>query len=355
MTSVRQHRRPNPLVRVVGGPVIALCIVTALARAETPAATAAPSVGSPQAPAWTSALSEYARDPVENRRALDVLRRQDPAALPPVALLVLADADLRTRNTRAAARLFEAVRAGDAGEPWMSYAELGLGGIALQSGDLETARAYYQQARASGGPSSGPARLLLAVIESFDGDPASATSAFEALANDGVAPEAIRSAARLGAAYARYWSGDDVGAASAFDAAAATLTDQRLVDDARYGSARVRWRAGDAAGARWSFATLAASSTAASGGGRKSRALVALDRRALLRNGFEQYRKAPVQPPEASLAMLFDLDAPGLARAALTMMDRGELARPARPAAAASDRRHAGEVELARNASHDAT
>jgi tetratricopeptide (TPR) repeat protein len=304
---------------------VSLCVVAVVVAppATRAGATTAPPATPPAAPpAWMQALGEYARDPVANRGALRVLEREDPASLPPVALLALADARLRGRRTQSAERLFEAVRSQGADEPWASYAELGLGGIALRSGDLDAARTYYERVAASPGPSRASAQMVLATIASLDGDAEGSVAAFEALASDVTAPAGLQAAGRLGAAYARYWAGDFVGAAAAFDAAASGMADARLLDDARYGAAMARWRAGDESGARELLAGLA--STGSGPGGRRSRQLLTLDLRALLRNGFEQYRRGPLQVPETSLATLLDLDGPVLARTALKAIERGD-------------------------------
>src|SRR5262245_14949974 len=92
---------------------------------------------------WERVLVGYTRDPSQGRHALRALGRDDPALLPPVVLLALADSDLRLGRRRAAARRFEQVLAVGAEDPWNSWAEIGLGSVALTAGDRATARAHY--------------------------------------------------------------------------------------------------------------------------------------------------------------------------------------------------------------------
>ena len=170
----RQRARARGIQRLLSPCLLTLLLFapddSAIARA---AETGPMARRVPPAESWTRALADYARDPTNNRRALKELRRYDPADLPAPAVLALADARLRSGNTGAAERLFALVRERDAGEPWATYAELGLGGIAFRRGDDELARTHYERAAASGPAGGAAARMMLAFLEASSGDPRS--------------------------------------------------------------------------------------------------------------------------------------------------------------------------------------
>ncbi|HEV7730858.1 MAG TPA: hypothetical protein VGR62_01790 [Candidatus Binatia bacterium] len=233
-------------------------------------------------------------------------------------MLALADARLRANNAAAAGRLFRVVLARDSGEPWTAYANLGLGGLAFKRGDSASARNFYTRAASSGDSTAAPAHLMLALLEADAGDAAMAEAHFDAVVSNPRATAGLRGAARLGVAYTRYWAGNYVGAVEAFDTAAAAITDGRLADDALYGRAQARLRAGDEPAARALLEPLAASrSSQSDAGDHVSRALQDLERRAVLRTGFDQYRKGALRAPEDGLVALLDLDGVALAQAAL--------------------------------------
>jgi hypothetical protein len=234
---------------------------------------------------WTDALRRYAQNPLRHRRLLRRIEREGREDHPPIVLLALADARLRAGSFAAADRLFARAMAAGPDEPFAMWAVLG--------------RAWVR---------------LLAEVE----DDAGASLA--QVCDDA---RASLTAAALSAAYTRYWRRDDGAAVvAAFDAAVAAA-DASLIDDARYGAARARLRAGDIDGARPILRDLAGWHTNGRPGP-ASPALVALERRALLRAGFERYRRGPVRPPAQQVVVMLDGDGTALARAALR--DLGEAA-----------------------------
>jgi len=156
-----------------------------------------------------------------------------------------------------------------------------------------------------------------------------ADRSFTRVTGDGRASSRLRTVAYLAAAYARYWGREaDTTTIAAFDDAAASA-DGSLVDDARYGAARARLRAGDVAGALPILHDLATWHTNGRPGP-ASAGLVALERPALLRAGFERYRRSAVRTPEDQLHLMLDGDGAALARAALREL--GETISEPRPA-----------------------
>jgi len=292
--------------------------VAALVVAGGIAGLPAPAQGQvPNPLAGADALAAYARNPLRSRRALRLLEHRGTADLPPVVLIAMADARLRSGQRRQAARLFEEVLAREPGEPWVGWAKLGLGWNALLGGDPDGARPWLEEVGSAGTPTSGLARLLVALIDASDGK-AVGLKTFDEVARDPQSSPVLRDVSRLGIAYARYWDGDYGGAAAAFERATTSSTPE-LVDDARYGAAWSRIRAGDRAAGEEALRALAAG--ARTRGSAISEALVNLDQRALLRAGFERYRRGPVRAPEDQIAQLLDSDGARMAREALRHLD----------------------------------
>jgi hypothetical protein len=104
-----------------GAPQETMRAEEAAAEEHTAAAGEAP-VPAPLAEAWLAPLNDYAQDPLGNRRGLRRLERRGTENVPPVVLLAMADARLRSGQRRAAARLFNDVLARDPGEPSISTA-----------------------------------------------------------------------------------------------------------------------------------------------------------------------------------------------------------------------------------------
>jgi prolipoprotein diacylglyceryltransferase len=272
---------------------------------------AAPSASAEEQP-WAEALQKYAQNPLRHRRHLRRLEREGRDDHPPVVLLALADARLRAGNFAAADRLFAQAMTANPDEPFATWAVLGRTWARLLAGDVPALPAAEQ---------SPVAAVLRGLVEASHRGTNGADDSFAQVAEDPRASPALRAAAALCAAYARYWrQDDDGGAIAAFDAAVAAA-DGDLIDDARYGAARARLRAGDIAAAQPMLRELAA--WHANGRpGPTSPALIALEWRALLRAGFERYRRGPVRTPEQQVVLMLNGDGAALARAALR--DLGE-------------------------------
>src|SRR5262249_51211559 len=136
----RLAARPATLVAAEVKGVLAgtLALGLGLAGARGAAAADAPAVVvTRHVPTAEHALSAYAQTPLQTRRGLLQLEHDGPDTLPPVVLLAMGDARLRSGQRRAASRLFEAVLARDPGEPFVSWARLGLGWNALLAGDVD--------------------------------------------------------------------------------------------------------------------------------------------------------------------------------------------------------------------------
>jgi tetratricopeptide (TPR) repeat protein len=275
---------------------------------------------------WTESLQRYAQNPLRNRRLLRRLEREGRGDHPPVVLLALADARLRSGSFAAAERLFARVSAANPEEPFGTWAALGRTWASLLAGGTP---------EPIGGEPSPVAAVLRGLVDAAQQRAEEATQSFARAVDDPRAPPALRAAAQLAAAYARYWArDDDAGTIAAFDTAVAAA-DGNLVDDARYGAARARLRAGDVSGALPMLHDLAAWHVNGTPGP-AAPALVALDRPALLRAGFERYRRASVRTPEQQLHLMLDGDGAALARAALREL--GEDAPEPRPTPAVRTR-----------------
>lgn len=268
--------------------------------------------------ALTATLQKYAQNPLRNRRLLRRLEREGRDDHPPVVLLALADARLRSGSFAAAERLFARVTAAGAEEPFATWAVLGRAWASLLAGTPSDSVAL------DGNPVAAVMRGLVTTRHD------EADRSFARVTGDGRASSRLRAVAYLAAAYARYWGReDDATTIAAFDDAVASA-DGSLVDDARYGAARVRLRAGDVAGALTILHDLATWHTNGRPGP-ASAGLVALERPALLRAGFERYRRSAVHTPEDQLHLMLDGDGAALARAALREL--GETIPEPRPAA----------------------
>ncbi len=263
---------------------------------------------------WNQALTTYAENPFRNRRALLRLRREDTHELPPLYLLALGEAALRARRYDAAGRQFEAAIDRGVGEPWVGWAHVGLAWIALAREQYPEARQQFEAVVGTpASPSAGLARFAMALLDAAADEPGTAAQ-FEAVAADEQAAPDIRRAARLGLAYAAYWQEDYARAAAAFEAFAVSPDVGTLFDDARYAAAWARLRAGEREAAETALATLAAGP---GGRGTAPRALVNLEPQAIMRAGFERYRRGPLAAPEQHLARVLDGDGYALAAAAL--------------------------------------
>jgi phosphatidylglycerol:prolipoprotein diacylglycerol transferase len=298
--------------------VAAALVACALALGVPPAGAAEPLP--PEAlQQWTKALGAYLQDPMKQRAELRRLaRRHGTEGLPVVYLMALADMNLRSSRERAAAELFEEVLAQSPGQPWNGWAEMALGGIAMRQGDDDGARAHLERAAEPGSPTRAIALVTLGMTDARAGAIQSALERFAAVDASPDVPPLLRTAARMGAAYTRYWSGEYDAAARGFKAIADGGA-EALTDDARYGEARARWAAGERTEARALLEALAG--TAPADAKPVSRSLVDLRPEAVFRAGFEKYRRAPFTPGDNLVAGSFNGDGVALARAALRMLD----------------------------------
>lgn len=334
-------------LRRMRGAIAGLAVTAVLALGSTSVSRAADTPPS-LSQEWLSALQEYARDPVHNRRALHRLRRERQENLPPVALLALADSRLRSGNRRAAARLFEQVLARGPGEPWAGWAELGLGWIALAEDDSVRARQRFERVAAGSAPSRGVASLAIGLIDLDDGMTEAAMERLDGLANDSEAPPSLRQAAALGVAYTWYWAGGYREAVDAFGRASLVVPGGRLWDDGRYGAAIARWHAGEREPALVELRALGRMpSPAAPDDGFATEALD-LEPGAVIRAGLARYRRLPFRTPEDQVVSLLDRDGPALAREELRR--RGEEVETPPPAIrrARRGRRHTVQATPAR-------
>jgi len=289
----------------------------------------------PQAALWTRLLGRYARDPLGNYAELRRVAGRARSELPPPVALALADGYLRMRHPGAAARVLKGVLARGVGEPWAGWADLDLGWVFLSKNDLGSAAIQFQRLAAERGPASALAQLGVALIEAGDGEYGAGERSFDALATDDGADERLRDAARLGAAYTKYWAGEFAEAVEAFTRVS---VDGPFADDARYGSAISSWHAGAREESLAALRRLAqyrdSDRPPAARGAALSDRLLHLEWGALLRAGFARYRQAPVGPPQIVAASLLDGDGVALARAALHRLSPNHIERPALEVAA---------------------
>jgi tetratricopeptide (TPR) repeat protein len=292
---------PSSLMSTLRVMLCAVLAATGIARAapETPAPS----------PDAREAISAYLRDPGANAKTfLDAARQQD-GEVSPIQALLLGDAAIRIGQYRTASEFFMAVN--DAG--LAHAAELGMAWASLGRGQLTDAYGHFDAA-GSLDPALRPvADFAMALLTAASGSPdgPAALAAVEAReGND----QAVREVAPLLDAYSRYWSGDDAGAADAFTAFAIAHPDSRFADDALYAAAQAKLRAGRDDEAWADLEALAGDQPAK---GRLSSRLVALEGRALLREGMRRDRDRPVQLLPRRLADLLDGDGVRLAQAAL--------------------------------------
>jgi tetratricopeptide (TPR) repeat protein len=269
------------------------------------------------------ALIDFQRDPVANGQALLKLNAGSAKRLPLITLLAAADVHLRAGRTRTATRFFREAARRDAGPPWDTFAQLGLGWTALARRDYAAGAKYYRDID-DAGPLGGIARVMTAWVLALRGRHADAIAGFEAALGTELTPN-VRHAALLGTAYARHWRGDFVGAATAFDRLVSPPS--VLSDDARYGAAWSRVRAGQTEAALPALVALAGESPAEAAPPRISDAAVSLTPSTVARGGRESTaRITGFAGPDARLVAMFDGDGAALARAALGLLDRqGEL------------------------------
>jgi hypothetical protein len=272
--------------------------------------------------AWGPALQAYARNggATSRRRLLTLARRTGTEDLPPIFLLAIADAQMRSGHSSAAAAMFDRVLVAPPPSPWGEWAHLGLGWVALQAGDLATARRHLAVVAASGVSSTAFASMMIGLVDAADGRPQGAVTAFDRVAERTDASPELRLVAKLNGAYARYWNDDDAGAQARFAAVIAADPGGPLADDAAYGIARSELHVGDRARATSDLHDLAQGSAPVRGGTPDSPGLLDLEPQAMLRVAFRRYRRLPLAPPETHSLAMFDGDGTALARGLLARM-----------------------------------
>jgi hypothetical protein len=225
---------------------------------------------------------------------------------------MVGDAALRTGLYRTATEYFAMVREAGGTPEYTSAAEIGLAWAALGRGRLTDASQHMENV-AETTPALQPfAETVLALIGAASGSPDSYATLAELAARPDADP-AFRQMGPLLEAYARYWSGDLTGAADAFTAFAVANPDSRFTDDALYAAAQAKQRLGRDAEAQADFEALAADDKTR---GRLSSRLMALDGRALLREGMRRDRAQGTRLLPQRVADLFDGDGGRLARGA---------------------------------------
>jgi len=269
--------------------------------------------GAPPTPALTpeaqDAVAAYLRDPAGNAKIFLDAARQQSGEVSPIQAILLGDAAVRAGRYRTATEFFMAVQ--DAG--LANAAELGMAWASLGRGQLTEA---YDHLSAAGSvaPELRPfTDYAMAMVAVANGSRDGRTALAAAEAQENVDP-ALREVAPLLNAYARYWSGDAAGAADAFTAFAVANPDSRFTDDAVYAAAQAKLRAGREDEAQADLEALAGDQPVK---GRLSSRLVALDGRALLREGMRRDRTRPIRLLPRRLADLLDGDGVRLAQAAL--------------------------------------
>ncbi len=275
---------------------------------------------------WSAALAQYARDPVESRGALIVLgRRADPASLTPLQRLALADAHLRSGHLRTAGRLFDAVVDDDAAGAWRQVAAVGSGWVAVGRGRMDDARRIFTAVSGTAEQDDDLGLLgdfMVGMIDAGRGD-LSALERFTRVASASNAPDGLRAAAGMADGYARFWSGDDAGAAAAFANVATDADGGPFMNEARYGAALAAWRDGDVAGATSTLRELEQVAEDQRHA-HDPRALARLDPHAMIRASARRYRRLPFRMPTEQVVGMMRADVRSLAGEALRRLAAGE-------------------------------
>lgn len=269
-------------------------------------------------PEAQDAVAAYLRDPGGNAKTFLDAARQQGGEVSPLQALLLGDAAIRAGRYRTASEFFMAVQ--DSG--LASAADLGMAWASLGRGQLGDA---YEHLSAAGSrdPTLRPMTdFAMAMVAAANGVPDARAALVAAEAQGGVDP-ALLEVAPLLDAYGRYWSGDAAGAADAFTAFAVAHPDGRFTDDALYAAAQAKLRAGRDDEAQADLEALAGDQPTK---GRLSSRLIALDGRALLREGMRRDRARATRLFPRRLADLLDGDGVRLAQAALVTRSAGDAA-----------------------------
>jgi len=263
----------------------------------------------PFTPEVQDAIAAYLQNPMANAKGfLDSARVPDDQ-LSPVHALLLGDAAIRVGQYRTASEFFGTVR--DAG--LTSTAEVGMAWASLGRGRLTDAYNHLSVASSLDPALQQVTGFAMAVVATANGSRAGPGALAAAEAQGDLDP-ALREVSPLLDAYASYWAGDAARAADLFTAFAVAHPDSRFADDAFYAAAQAKLRAGRDDEAMADLQALAGDQPSA---GRLSSRLVALDGRALLREGMRRDRGRPTRLLPRRLADLLDGDGVRLAQAAL--------------------------------------
>ncbi len=262
----------------------------------------------------TSVLQEYAADPW--RRSADLLDavRAFPGELPPPVVLAVGDAELRRGRFASARRRFEGVLQSGVGEPWATFADLSLGWLGLRTGDDRLTRESMGRVLRGSPQNVALAHVVLGLQCGAVSDLPCARSNLDAVAADGSLPREVRDTALLSLGYSQYWAHEVSQAITTLTALAERDATACLADDGRYALGRVLWAAGEedrASELLWRLAEHA--SPAARRGRPPTLARLDLESRAILRDAFERYRRAPLVAG-VTLGWLLDADGALLAR-----------------------------------------
>jgi len=289
----------------------------------------------PPAGDLAEATAAYLRDPAGTASVFIDAARRHSGELNTLHVLLLSDAAMRTGQVEVARDLVLDLQQstvdpamGGMLEMVLAWTALLQGRLAEASTRLDAAVALNPALRSVADPAIG----LVASARGLRDGPAM-------LAAAGARPDldpAWREIAPLLDAYARYWQGDQAGASDAFTAFAVSSPGSRFADDAVYAAARAKRRAGRTAEAEADLLALAGDEPAPPGIPHR---LVALDARALLRDGVRRDRGLGHRTLGQRFADLLDGDGVALARAALAPSRRGRSTDPkeANPGAPAGE------------------
>jgi tetratricopeptide (TPR) repeat protein len=268
------------------------------------------------------ATAAYLRDPAGAASAFIEAARRHSGELNAAHVLLLSDAALRTGQAVVARDLALDLQRGAVDPAMGGILELMLAWTALARGRFTEASARLENAvtlNPTLGPVADPALGLVASARGRRDGPALLAVA---AAKPDLDP-AWREVAPLLDAYALYWQGDMAGAADAFTAFAAANPSSRFADDAVYAAARAKRRDGRTAEAEADLLALAGDGPVPTGVPHR---LLALDARALLREGMRRDRDRRLRTPGQRFADLLDGDGVVLARAALAVRGRSHAA-----------------------------
>jgi len=244
------------------------------------------------------------------------LARQASPDTPAGVRIAFADAWTRSGRPREARRVLDGIVAEHAGPPAIDWTHLTLGWLDMVAGEFRHARGHYEHADETGlGHPVAP--VALGLIDAAEHQTDRAIATLRAAATAPGVPPPLRPLARLGVAYAHYWTRAYEVAAAEFDEVARTDAGSILADDAAYGAAWARWRAGAHDEALERLRALASPTELQAETKRTARALVDLEPRAITRGAMKRYRRVPLGSPADQVLALFDVDGRELARAAL--------------------------------------